>query len=400
MKKAVGPVAVDARADPEERLAAGVEVDESGSRPRQARVRVGGLQAWAMVSLGIIGAVAALRFASGFFIPLFASVVIALALAPLVRRLAQQMPRHVAAALVVGTLIAGTGLLAYTLADEATAAIGQLPTAARQLRQAVSTVASGRGSVLVAQVRKAIQEIERTATESTDRPATPSGVTPVQVVQPPVAFGNLFWTSSVGAFAFAGQIVMMLFLIYFLLACGELFKRKIVRLSGQRLSRRRLTVEVIDQIGERVAQSLFHLVVVGVIVGVATWLAFAWMGLHYAALWGLAAGVMNAVPYFGPTMVGLAASVAALLQFASLGTALAVGGVSLAITGIEGFLLTPLLFGQAARVNPVAVFVSALFWGWLWGPWGLLLSLPLLVIVKTIAESVADLKPLGELLSD
>jgi predicted PurR-regulated permease PerM len=161
-----------------------------------------------------------------------------------------------------------------------------------------------------------------------------------------------------------------------------------------------VTVEAIDQIGERVAQSLSHLVLMGILVGVATWLAFSWMGVQYAALWGIAAAVMNAVPYFGPTVVAALATVAAFLQFASFGIAAAVGAVSLAITAVEGFLLTPMLFGQAVRVNPVAVFVSALFWGWLWGGWGLLLSLPLLVIVKTIAESVTDLKPLAEMLSD
>lgn len=131
-----------------------------------------------------------------------------------------------------------------------------------------------------------------------------------------------------------------------------------------------------------------------------TWLAFLWLGVKYAALWGIAAGVLNAVPYFGPTMVGLAATVFAMLQFGAPTTALAVGGVSLVITPIEGMLITPLLFGQLVRVNPVAVFVSALFWGWLWGVWGLLLALPLLVIVKTVAEAVDDLKPFGELLSD
>jgi predicted PurR-regulated permease PerM len=359
-----------------------------------------GPQAWAVVSLGVVAVVAALRLASGFFVPLLASIVIALALAPIVRRLARWLPRGVAAALVVGALVGGGGLLAYTLADEAVTAIGQLPTVARQLREAVRAATSGRGPAVFGQVREAIQEIERTATESTERPATPRGVTPVQVVEPPLALGNIFWTGSRGVAAVAGQLVMMIFLVYFLLAFGELFKRKIVRLSGERLSRRRVTVEAIDQIGERVAQSLSHLVLMGILVGVATWLAFSWMGVQYAALWGIAAAVMNAVPYFGPTVVAALATVAAFLQFASFGIAAAVGAVSLAITAVEGFLLTPMLFGQAVRVNPVAVFVSALFWGWLWGGWGLLLSLPLLVIVKTIAESVTDLKPLAEMLSD
>jgi predicted PurR-regulated permease PerM len=344
--------------------------------------------------------VAALRVAYGFIIPVLASIVIALALAPIVRRLSRWMSRGIAAGIVVGSLLAGSGLIAYSLADEAAAAIAELPVVARQLREAVRTAASGQGGALVGQFRKAVKELEKTATESADQPTTPSGVTPVQVVEPPLPFGNVFVTSSLNLINFSSQLVMMVFLVYFLLACGNMFKRKIVRLSGERLSQRRVTVEAIDQMGERVAQSLMHLLSMGVLVGVATWLAFEWIGLRYAVLWGIAAGVMNAVPYFGPTMVGMAATVAALMQFGDLGTAAMVGGVSLIITSIEGFLLTPLLFSQVARVNPVAVFLSALFWGWLWGPWGLLLTLPLLVIVKTVAESVDDLKPLAELLSD
>jgi predicted PurR-regulated permease PerM len=378
----------------------GNETAEPGVRQSPARVRSTGLQAWAVVSLGIIGVVAALRVAYGFIIPVLASIVIALALAPIVRRLSRWMSRGIAAGIVVGSLLAGSGLIAYSLADEAAAAIAELPVVARQLREAVRTAASGQGGALVGQFRKAVKELEKTATESADQPTTPSGVTPVQVVEPPLPFGNVFVTSSLNLINFSSQLVMMVFLVYFLLACGDMFKRKIVRLSGERLSRRRVTVEAIDQMGERVAQSLMHLLSMGVLVGVATWLAFEWIGLRYAVLWGIAAGVMNAIPYFGPTMVGMAATVAALMQFGDLGTAAMVGGVSLIITSIEGFLLTPLLFSQVARVNPVAVFLSALFWGWLWGPWGLLLTLPLLVIVKTVAESVDDLKPLAELLSD
>lgn len=366
--------------------------------PPSSSVRHIGLQGWLLVSVAVSIIVAALQFAHGFFVPLVTSIIIALALAPLVRRLARWMSRGVAAAIVVASLLGGTAVLAYALADEAAAAVAELPTAARQLRQAVRAATTRSQSPVLDQLRRAVRELERTATENTAAPATPAGVTPVQIVQPAVDFGVMGLGS--GAVLAVSEAVMMTFLVYFLLASGELFKRKLVILSGERLSKRKVTVEVIDHIGERVARSLSHLVLTGAIVGIATWLAFWFMGVNYAPLWGLAAAVMNAVPYFGPTIVGMAAVVAALLQFAEIGTALSVGAVSLVITTVEGMLLTPLLFGQLVRVNPVAVFVSALFWGWLWGPWGLLLALPLLVILKTIAESVEDLKPLAELLSD
>lgn len=101
-----------------------------------------------------------------------------------------------------------------------------------------------------------------------------------------------------------------------------------------------------------------------------TWLAFAWMGVRYAGLWGVAAGVLNCIPYFGPTIIMVTSALAALLQFKSLGMVGLVALVSLAITSLEGFLLAPIALGRAASVNSVAVFVSVMFWGWMWGPLG------------------------------
>jgi predicted PurR-regulated permease PerM len=122
--------------------------------------------------------------------------------------------------------------------------------------------------------------------------------------------------------------------------------------------------------------------------------------VSYAGLWGLAAGVLNCVPYLGPLIVAGGLLLASLVQFGSLGTAVIVASVSMVITSIEGFIFTPLVLGRAVRLNPVAIFIAFLFWGWLWGAWGLLLAMPLLMIIKTVAESVDDLAPFAELLSD
>ena len=225
-------------------------------------------------------------------------------------------------------------------------------------------------------------------------------MTAVQVVEPPVDFSNFVWLGSQGALTFAGSAALVFFLIYFLLASGDLFKRKLVRMSGDRLSQRKITVQMIDQIGERVAKSMFHLIVAGIVVGVCTWALLTTFGVRYAGLWGLAAGLLNCVPYLGPAAVAAGLFLASLLQFGNIATAAMVAGISLTVTTLEGFLFTPIVFGQSEQLNPVAVFVSFLFWGWLWGIAGMLLALPLLMIVKTIAESIEDLTPLSELLSD
>ena len=136
------------------------------------------------------------------------------------------------------------------------------------------------------------------------------------------------------------------------------------------------------------------------LVGVATWLAFLWIGVEHAAIWGVAAGVFNTVPYVGPVLITGATTVVALLQFGTLEKAALVGAVALLITSVEGYLLTPWLTSRASRMNPVAVFVGVLFWAWLWGVWGLLLGVPIIMIVKAICDRVDDLKPIGELLGE
>jgi predicted PurR-regulated permease PerM len=138
----------------------------------------------------------------------------------------------------------------------------------------------------------------------------------------------------------------------------------------------------------------------GTLVGVVTWLAFWALGMRYAGLWGVMAGVLNCIPYFGPTVVMGTSAVAALLQFKSLAMVGAVAGTSVVITSLEGYLLTPIMLGQAARVNSVAVFVSVMFWGWMWGVLGMLLAVPILMIIKTVADHVESLATLSELLGE
>jgi predicted PurR-regulated permease PerM len=358
-----------------------------------------GLQGVAVVVIGAAVLIGALKAAAGFLVPIAFGVILALALAPIVRVFERLMPRWVASALIVGGLVGTLGVMSYAMSDEAAQAIAELPRATRALRETFRTVV-GRGEGALSQIQRAARELQRTATESTERPTTPSGVTAVQVVAPPVDFSNFVWLGSQGVLSVIGQFALVVFLVYFLLASGDLFKRKLVRLSGDTLTQRKVTVQVIDQIGARVARSLSHLILAGVLVGLATWAMLAWFGVRYAGLWGLGAGLLNVVPYLGPAVVAAGLLLAGLLQFGDITTALGIAGVSLVITTIEGSLFTPIVFGRAVALNPVAVFVSFLFWGWLWGVAGMLLALPLLMIVKTIAESVEDLAPLAELLSD
>ena len=136
------------------------------------------------------------------------------------------------------------------------------------------------------------------------------------------------------------------------------------------------------------------------IVGVATWLAFRAVGLEQAEIWGLAAGVFNSIPYFGPVIVAAGTFVVGFLQFSTIGMGTYVAGISLIITTLEGWLLTPWLTSRTARTNEVAMFIGLIFWSFVWGLWGTLLAVPMLVAVKACCDRIEDLKPIGELLGE
>jgi predicted PurR-regulated permease PerM len=342
--------------------------------------------------IAILLTVFAFRYAQGVLAPLLVSVLIGVALAPLVRVLSKVVPRAAAAAIVVLGLTSTIGLTAYSLSDEVSAFSKRLPGIVREVRAAIVSASPRQG--LIRQLQQAITELEKT----TKSPA-PSNVTAVTIVEPVDVQQQLMsWASSLGGYL--AQAILMLFLIYFLLASGDLFKHKLVKLSGDRLSQRQVTVQMIDEITAKIGRFVFYQVWSGALVGVATWLAFRWIGVSYAALWGVAAGVMNCIPYFGPTLIMAASAAAALIQFRSFPMMALVAGVSVAVTALEGFLLAPLMLGQAARVNTVAVFVAIMFWGWLWGALGLVVAVPILMIVKTVADHVESLSGLSELLAE
>jgi predicted PurR-regulated permease PerM len=153
-------------------------------------------------------------------------------------------------------------------------------------------------------------------------------------------------------------------------------------------------------VNSQISHFLFHIVMVCALVGVSTWVGLWLLGVRNAALIGVAAGLLNAIPYFGPTIASVIAALVALLQFGTVGMTLAAGGLTLTITALEGNLLTPWLISRAARMNPVAIFLGVLFWGWLWGVWGMLIAVPLMMVLKTICDYIEDLQPIGELLGE
>ncbi|HYI30465.1 MAG TPA: AI-2E family transporter [Bradyrhizobium sp.] len=342
--------------------------------------------------IAVILALAACRFASGFLAPLLFAIMASLALAPLVKTLSRVLPRWIAAAVVVISITSAFGLTVWLLSDDIANFSRRLPSIVRDIRSAVQS-ATPRQS-LIQQLQQAVTELEKTAGA-----AKPVDATPVTIVDT-VDVQRQMMNGARRVAAYLSSLILLLFLIYFLLAQGEMFKQKFVRLSGERLSQKKVTVQMIDEMTAQIGQFVFYQFWSGLLVGVLTWATFAWLGVRYAGLWGVAAGILNCIPYFGPTIILVASSAAAFLQFREVWTVSMVALSGIAITSLEGFLLAPIALGRAARVNSVAVFVSVMFWGWLWGALGLVIAVPILMCIKTVCDHVESLSAYSELLGD
>jgi predicted PurR-regulated permease PerM len=354
------------------------------------------------VALTLIAAAAVmwvLNWAREVFIPIVLSILISYALEPIVRALIRiRVSRFLASGLVMTVLAGSIGWSAYVLSDDAAAIVAQLPEAAQKLRQSLRRGSGDPGAIQ--QVQRAAEELQRTADEATGTNPVARGVQRVQIEEPAVDVREYLSWGSASMVAFGGQAVLVLFFVFFLLASGDLFKRKLVKLVGPSLEQKKITVHILDDINTQIARFLLVRVVTSVAVGVATWAAFKWVGLEQAGVWAIAAGLFNSIPYFGPVIVAVGTAVVGFLQFGTISMAVYVSGISLVITSIEGWLLTPWLTSRAARTNEVAVFVGLIFWSFVWGIWGTLLAVPMLVVVKACCDRIEDLKPVGELLGD
>ncbi len=338
-------------------------------------------------------------------IPIVLGVLISYALSPLVSSLVRyHVPRAIAAALALLLVLGGIGVGVYTLSDEAMSIVSNVPEAARRLRQRVVASKRSNDGAIFNQMQKAATEIEKTADAATktpdDPPASPSRPQRVEIVQPTFRASDYLWIGGVGLFGFLGQFVMIMFLVFFLLLAGDLFKRKLVKIAGPTLSKRRVTVQILDEINQQIESYLRVLILTSIIVGIATGFTLWWFGVENYAMWGLLAGLFNSIPYLGPVVVTLGLGVVSFMQFDDVLKSAYVCGAAFTITALEGFLLTPALMGRAAQMNPVAIFVGLLFWSWIWGVWGTVLAVPMLMAAKAICDHVEDLQPIGELLGE
>ncbi|OGB20632.1 MAG: AI-2E family transporter [Burkholderiales bacterium RIFCSPLOWO2_02_FULL_57_36] len=355
------------------------------------------------LALGILATVAfvfALQLAKEFFIPLVFSIVASYTLTPVVVWLERmKIPRVVATTMVMLALLFGAAAAVSPLHSEFQSILARLPEAAKKISKAVTKAQDGQPSTMQ-RMQAAATEIEKATSQETGaRSGARQIISPV-VAGPAFNIKEWLWAGSKGAAEFVGQMTMVAFLIFFFLLSGDGFKRKLVKITGPSLSSKKITVNILGAINKSIQNYMFMILVTNVLLALLLWIAFRWMGLENAGAWAVAAGCLHIIPYFGQLLIAVATGLTAFLQFGSLSKMFLASGISLAIAMLVGTFLTTWMTGRIAKMNAPAVFIGLLFWGWLWGIWGLLLGVPIIVMVRVVAEHVEGLHPLAELLSE
>jgi predicted PurR-regulated permease PerM len=339
--------------------------------------------------LWILGAVAVaffLRESRNLCLPVALAALLSFALAPIVRLLQRlHLSRMIATTTVLGLLLGAALWGGAAAGQNIAAAVDQLPETIRQLEQRLQRG----GGTVIEQFQRVQQELRGFGRSSTQ----PGGT----ALAP--ATTTALWSGSASVIDIAGNLVVIVFLVFFFLATASAYRPRLLKLLAPHLSGRGEATELLDEITGQIERFIVVRIITAVAVGVATWIALLLMGAPQPGLWGALAGIVNSIPFFGPVLVGAGVFVVGLLaQGVSFGAELAL--VTLVITSLEGWLLTPALMGKAARMHPLAIFIGLLLWSWLWGIWGTILAVPMMAVAKVIADHVATLAPLSTLVDE
>lgn len=339
-----------------------------------------------LLGLFVLAALYTLYFARDFLLPVTLALLFSFLLSPLVRALGRlRVPSSVGAGVLLLAVLGIAGLGFSLLAEPASEWVDKAPTSLRRVERKLRQLQRP-----VAQVSEAAQQVEKLADQVGKKPA--GGVQQVEIRKPSLSDTLL---SGTGRMLATAAVVMVL--LYFLLASGEAFLGKLLRLLPDTRSRHR-AAHLAGQIERQVSTYLLTITTINLCLGAAVGTVMYFMEMPNPILWGALAAALNFIPYLGALVGVVILTAVALLTFDNVGWALATGGLYLSLTALEGGVITPILLGHRLTLNPVVVFLSLMFWGWLWGIPGALMAVPLTAAFKIFCDQVRALKPVGELL--
>jgi predicted PurR-regulated permease PerM len=321
------------------------------------------------------------KLASTFFIPVVLAILLNFLFASTIRTLQRfWVPPPLGAVLVVGFLVGAVGLGIYRLALPARDWMGKLPEAARQVEGKLKDIKQS-----VREVTKAGQEVDRITKFDTGEKTQK-----VEVRKPSLGESLLAPTQD---FLVSSGIVLVL--LFFLLASGDVFLRKLVSVLP-RFEDKKAAVEISHQIEHDISTYLFTITLVNAVFGLAVATAMFFLGMPNPLLWGVMAGLLHFIPFLGAVIGISVVTLVAAVALDGIGTILLVPAVYLSLNILEEYIVLPLVVGRRLMLNPVVVFVWLIFWTWLWNVPGALMAVPLLAIVKIVCDHFEPLAALAE----
>ncbi len=331
------------------------------------------------------GAITFLFFARPVILPIFLAVVGAMTLKPLIRWMSEfHLHPAISAALVLCLLVSAIAIGFLQFSQPAMAWMNDAPTHMVQLRQRVQKLFPR--AARFSRLADAVNNLG--ATESEQTKAT---TVEIKTSRVPTTFIN--WTGT-----FLAGVGETLVLLYLLLASGDLFLQKLVRVMPTFGDKKR-AVEISHEVQQNITNYLFSVTLINIGLGLVVSIGLYLLGVPNAAMWGMLVACLNFIPYFGPIGGILLLAMVGLLTFDTLFKGLLPPFWYLLLHLLESNLITPVLLGRRFTLNPVVIFVSLIFWTWLWGVPGALLSVPILVSIKVVCDRVSTLSSVSELLS-
>ena len=381
------PVLPDERGPPEEHppLVAAVPID---------------VRSTSLAVLATIALIVFLQWAQAVLIPIIFAVLLSYALTPVVDWLKRKarLPKAIGAALTLVLILGGVGAGLNTLKPEALDILDLVPRATKKVGIALRGDPRAPPGA-VEKMQKAASEIEKAA-NTAGTPTSASAVSPAKAASDATGFRirDYLFMGTVGVAAGLGQLVVVIGLVYFLLIAGDTFRRTLVQISGDTLSKKKITIQILDEIDSQIQRYLLVQIATSALLGVVAWLVFVWIGLDNAVTWACVGGVLHLIPYAGPAVFVALVSLVAYVQFDTLQPLVLLVASLGAGLGVIGLLLVPWLTQKIGSLNAVTVFVALLAWGWLWGIWGLLLGVPIMMAIKAVCERIEDLRPISAFL--
>jgi predicted PurR-regulated permease PerM len=340
---------------------------------------------WALNGILFIAAIAALKFARDLLLPIMVALILSLVFLPVVRGLKRLLiPAPIGAAIIVLGVFFTAFAGIYNLAEPANDWLVKAPQSLREMTTKLRFLSGSAHDVAAATVQAQSMAAQMMGAGS-DRK--------IQQVtlQPPSVAGSVLGAAQEFAVSTARTFV----LLYFLLASGNVFLRKVVA-ATPKLSDKKREIDIANQVEAAVSSYLFTVSLINVGLGAAVALAFYGMGVPNPMLWGAMVALFNFVPYLGEMSSLVILTIVGLLSFNELPRSLMLPIVFYLLSALEGYVITPLVLGKRLSLNPVVIVLSVLFWGWMWGVPGALLAVPILIATKTLCDRVNSLAVIGE----